>query len=324
MNKHFYQRKTGIGALALSLFLIISFLLSPFMFPVSMSNRLAKAETGMQATISSYLPGYDITDEEMDENAERIMNTYSQYVEFDGSGNYLRLSTEAYAHFGNTEAIEVYDYNFDDTNFTDEQLIAIGEIRMIYYNIEIMNQLVENELGYIDSNGEFVFTEFDNTMLSRWACWGFSLKWYKLSVNFDSDWAILFSILALIAGLWANFDSLDEYLCEAKSATTVEESIELGCKVVDKRIQNIIKNFFSDDAISEIIDLTSMLADVIRSASVVNTVLTTIFKYVIPDLEDSIIVLYKASKFGYGVKLTICWVPVWGQKWGLSIKPITQ
>ena len=318
MNKHFYQRKTGISALALSLFLMISFLLSPFMFPVSMSNRLAKAETAVEEQISSYLAGYGITDEEMDAQAERIASTYSQYVDFEPNGRYLSLDPSLYdAEY--RDAVEERNFDFDGANFTNEELAMIGDMRTIYTNISIMNALVDEELGYIDQYGEFIFTQFDSTMTARLRAWGYSIKWYKLSINLDSDLAIVFAAISLVTQISLNWSDLGNVIRELTDRRCLETCISGICATMPDDTYRAVA-YFSASKILEIYDILSVVSNAISEANVLNKVINIIMSYLLPELDDCIIVLYKALRFNHGAKLTMCWVPFFGTKFGLSIK----
>lgn len=319
MNKHFYQRKTGIGALALSLFLMISFLLSPFIFPVSMSNRLAKAETAVEEEISSYLSGYGITDEEMDEQAERIASTYSQYVDFESNGIYLRLDPLLYeAQYG--DAVENRDFDFDNANFSEEELLAIRDMRTIYTNINIMNALVDEELGYIDQYGEFIFTQFDSTMTARWRTWGCTLRWNRLTVNMDADWAKLIAAAGCVLNLVDGIDTLNDVIDELTNDDYMIEILAVGFNYLPEEISSRIISFFSDSKVQTLVDAISITVDLLETATVLGKVIKVLIEFLTPDIEDCIIVLYKACKFNYSMKLTCCWIPTWTTKWGISIK----
>ena len=108
--------------------------------------------------INSYLDNQDISDEEIEDEQERIHNKYRDYIQFDEAYlNYEELpyySTyrEAFPSF----PYEELEYNDDiyidylySLGLDKEDIQNVIEERNIIENIDIMNEAVANEEGYI-------------------------------------------------------------------------------------------------------------------------------------------------------------------------------
>lgn len=237
----------------------------------------------------------------------------------------------------------------------EEFQYKVATVRAIRRNLNAMNELVDEELGYINYAYEFVFyidpadveippmesnseqtppeepdpdpttppaeePPLDSAALS-WYWENPTLAWNKFSVNMGSGLAIIFSIATLIIqyGLYG-FDIFDN--------TSVNDMETIINNTITTCVLSV-----SDDLAAGFVGLVStplfgVLANVFSymlqftSHTPIIAVIRIVLSIMLPSLLDGIIVLYRAIAFNEGAELTACWIPTWWDKWGFSIKSV--
>lgn len=327
MLKKLFHKRTQVTALLLFLLCIFTFSLNSF----AQSIMIAKAEGEIYSEISNveldegtyvlkegeankYLTYPSVTDKYIEELEQDVEMEYYEYITF--------YSSELEFDFRNFKRI--YGDNFLDENYPidesmygEEELFEISTLRMINKNITAMNELVKEDIGYINDSYEFVF--FDD-YIELWALWNFSLKWNKLTLFMDSDAAIMWSLIVL--GLRTIFHgyNIKSTMASLSDDGALVAIVQECCLVLPSDLMSGFVGLFTDPVISILANSFSIILTMAGNANVFIKALQIVVSIVLPSIVDGVVVLYNACKYDKGIELKLCWIPTWKDKWGLSIK----
>lgn len=279
--------------------------------------------------INSYLDNQDISDEEIEDEQERIHNKYRDYIQFDGAYlNYEELpyySTyrEAFPPFP-YEEIENNDDIYIDYLYSlgldEEDIQNIIEERNIIENIDIMNEAVANEEGYIYDD-ELILYDLDAENYARWRAWNFKIKWYMLSVNFDADFAIVFSIVFLMINIFLGNSNI-ESIANAIQNADIEDLIMQAFFYVPNDLAAQLVALKSNEALSYLITIVPDIVDVLTYKGLIwKKIIRVVAKRVLPGIKDCLITLFYAVIENRGCYFQFCWFP-YKTKLGLKIQPL--
>lgn len=279
--------------------------------------------------INSYLDNQDISDEEIEDEQERIHNKYRDYIQFDGTYlNYEELpyySTyrEAFPPFP-YEEIENNDDIYIDYLYSlgldEEDIQNVIEERNIIENIDIMNEAVANEEGYIYDD-ELILYDLDAENYARWRAWNFKIKWYMLSVNFDADFAIVFSVLFLAANIFLVGLDLND-LTEAIENGDIQDLLMQAFFYIPDELAAQLVALKSNEALSYLITIVPDIVDVLTyRGKIWKKIIRVVAKRVLPGIKDCLITLFYAVIENRGCVIQLCWFP-YKTKIGLKIQPL--
>ncbi len=222
---------------------------------------------------------------------------------------------ETYGELIFDDSINIEDYVENEEDYFD-----ISAVRMIRRNIAIMNELVLEEYGEINDDGEFYFYSTDG-YVTRWRAWGFKLSWNKLQVNFDSDFAITFSIIFLILNIINEVETLiDTINAINNNDELITEVILEAFYYLPIDIASTMVAFFSSEILGYLTNFGGWITDILTSANITRKVFQILISILLPSISDCIIVLYYALSEYSSINLGLCWIPTWKDKWGFSIK----
>ena len=276
--------------------------------------------------INSYLDNQDVSDEEIEEEANRIYSKYSDYIQFDGTYlNYDELPCynayrEAFPPFENEEM----EYNEDmymtyllSMPLSDEDIINIFEERNIIENIDLMNEAVADNEGYIYDD-ELILDDPSIENYARWRAWNFKIKWYMLSVNFDADFAIVFSIAFLMINIfWGNSNIVS--IANAIQNADIEDLIMQAFFYVPNDLAAQLVALKSNEALSYLVTIVPDIVDSLMSGCFWRRFLQILFKKALPGMNDCLITLFYAVIENRGCYFQFCWFP-YKTKWGFKIQ----
>lgn len=279
--------------------------------------------------INSYLDNQDISDEEIEDEQERIHNKYRDYIQFDGAYlNYEELpyySTyrEAFPPFP-YEEIENNDDIYIDYLYSlgldEEDIQNIIEERNIIENIDLMNEAVANEEGYIYDD-ELILYDLDAENYARWRAWNFKLKWYMLSVNFDADFAILFSISFLIIDIFAyELSDVKEFIQNLQNDAATELLMQAFFYIPNNLAAQLVA-LKSNEAIAYLITLVPDIVSALTSKNIALKIMRIILSKLLPGIKDCLITLFYGLIENRGCVIQLCWFP-YKTKIGLKIQPL--
>jgi|GEM_PF-4049973 len=308
--------KTKIGTELTCCLLALLLLFTGVFFPSFGQKAYA---TSNDDNFESYLTGNNIPDSYIEEVDIYLVEKYQEYVHYDTF--YIEMeTTEVEEKYGEI----IYDYSIDTAEYVEneEDIFDIAAVRMIRRNIKIMNELVLEEYGEITDEGEFIFYTTDE-YVEQWRAWGFKLSWNKFSVNFDSDFAIIFSIVFLIPAVLVEFRSLADTVIGIKNNDDlIEYVVTEAFFYLPNEIASDLVAFFSSDILGYLVSLGSWAVYILTSSNVAWKVFEIVYGILMPSISDCVIVLYYAMAEYRGVELKLCWIPTWWDKWGLSIKTL--
>lgn len=301
---------------------LTSFLLIPILLFVSIVfpsfYKYAYAEVA-EAQFEQYLTGNNISDSYIEEVDDTLTEKYRQYIYIDEG--HIQMATteieEKYSEYIFNESIPAETYiEYEDEYFD------IAAVRMIRRNMSIMNDLVDEELGQISEDFEFVFYETDE-YVQQWRVWGCELRWNKIVAKFDSDCAILFSIIFLVGALAVEAGSLYTTISAIKNNDDLIATVVMEAFVyIPTDIAAQLVSFFSNEVLATLTTLGTTAIDLLTSSNIAWTVFEVIYGLLCPSLTDCIIILYYSISQNKGIDLKFCWLPTWREKWGFSIKTI--
>lgn len=279
--------------------------------------------------INSYLDNQDISDEEIEGEQERIHDKYEEYIQFDGAYlNYEELpyySTyrEAFPPFP-YEEIENNDDIYIDYLYSlglyEEDIQNIIEERNIIENIDLMNEAVTNEEGYIDGD-ELILYDLDAENYARWRAWNFKLKWYMLSVNFDADFAILFSISFLIIDILSyELQDVKEFIQNLQTDAATELLMQAFFYIPNNLAAQLVA-LKSNEAIAYLITLVPDIVSALTSKNIALKIMRIILSKLLPGIKDCLITLFYGLIENRGCYFQFCWFP-YKTKLGLKIQPL--
>ena len=275
--------------------LLVTLIICFSIFSTPVAN--AKAVSEMEV-LESKLSNSSITNDYVDEVSEEIEVIYEQYISYDSNEHmYLKID-------------EIPEEYYDEST-----------IEMIETNIYIMNQLVDEGVAMYDSQNELEI--INDEFAQQWAAWGFQISWNKLSVNFDKDFAKMFAFGCLAANVTLNINSvksLANYIGKDGfvSAILVDAFTYLPADIGS----GIVSYFTNSTVLGYLCDIFPIMVGCLTSSSIAGIVLSIIMPILLPSIVDCVIVLYNACRYNKGVNLKICWIPWFGDKWGLSLSSI--
>lgn len=348
-----------IEALILCLILTAIFLMTPFVNRVRYTYASAGDKPfgdydpydyfGMegeelQQYIDSHLSNNDVSDDKIEEMEQKAEEIFIDYLYFDGG--YLNLDTESIERDFANNYSEIYNtygnlYNLDYWVIGDEMRQNIEESMVEYYgeevaeelkfnigtvsyiknNIDLMNRLTDEEVGYITNDYEFEFFESDD-YVELWRVWGFKLKWNKITANFDSNWATVFSLITLIITFGDFCRDLNDAVCALSNEYVINDIILLAYNNTPGELTDSIIGLFNNKVLGILASIVSIASGILSSGSLVYRIIKIVISFLMPSTIDSLLVLFNSLLFNAGVQLTACWIPTWWDKWGISIKSI--
>ena len=179
---------------------------------------------------------------------------------------------------------------------------------MINRNISIMNELVDEKFGYINDEYELIFY-IEDEYVQQWALWGVKVKWNKVTMNMDSDAAIVVALVTLgLRTVFHGWDMRNTMIFMQDDAALV--SVLQETLLVIPPVISILANGLS------------ILLTIAGNSSIFIKVITLAISIALPSIVDGVLVLYNACKYDKGVEVKGCWIPTWKDKWGISIKSI--
>ncbi len=358
--KKLLKNHTIFTALFLCLIMAATFVISPFVnrrveavheeFENSAGNYnpsdyWALDGEELEQYLDSFMSNNDLTDDYIGSIEDEITEKFGDYVGPDPDTGILSLDTHYFEEnfaeersdicdiFGN-----VYSAQFDLDALTDEQVAIlnamlgddtegdnyrkeIAAVNMIRDNIALMCELADEEVGYINNNYEFVFYE-TNDYVQQWRLWGCTLRWNRLELKFDSDYAILFALLTLAirAGL-VGWDVVDALTVIDKDQM-IADILKIALMSLPSDIAAGMVGLYTDHVISDLANVVSIALQIVGNSSLFTRVTKLLLAKFVPSIVDGVVVLYNAIYYNKGVKLTACWVQTWRYKWGFSIKSI--
>lgn len=266
--------------------------------------------------INSYLDNQDISDEEIEGEQERIHDKYEEYIQFDGTYlNYEELpyySTyrEAFPPFPYEEIENNDDIYIDylySLEFDEEDIQNIIEERNIIENIDLMNEAVADNEGYIYDD-ELILDDPSIENYARWRAWNFKLKWYMLSVNFDADFAIVFSIVFLMINIFLGNSNIAS-IANAIQNADIEDLIMQAFFYVPNDLAAQLVALKSNEALSYLVTIVPDIVDSLMSGCFWRRFLRILFKKALPGLNDCLITLFYAVIENRGCYFQFCWFP---------------
>ncbi len=320
------KRKTKLISFLLILTLSFGCIIAPYygqqIYAKALENEF---DEEFDQLANSYLTGNDISDEYIDEQTEEITQQYIEYVHFDDNNASKRKliidETPIDMKYGAIIYEEEIDISEQIENEEDAYNIAV--IRMIHKNVNAMNQMVEEELGYINDDYEFEFNETDESY-ARWRMNKPIWSWNCVRIPADSDWAIFFASFFLffktafntVVSCMEAFDSLKT------KYEQLADKIQYALFYVPNDIATQMVAFFSNTMVSSLIGICSWVLQVVSSTHPFLRALFIIVDICTPSLLDCIVILYNAA-LNRSINVKICWIPTWWDNWGISIQ-ITQ
>lgn len=280
-------------------------------------------DTEEEIDYDTLLTGNDISDEYIEQLDEQVTDLYLEYIYLDNS--HIRMSTTPIEQkYGSIILLDDFITDMIDID-DDDDYFHIATVRMIHRNMEIMNELVDDEDGYIDENFEFFF--WDTSTLARFRAWNFQLKWNKITADFDKDFAVIASTIILIFRLRYDLregisdidDLIDKYYDDRDQLI-----VDLLLKVFIDLPSGIAVHFIAkqNEALAQIGNLSSMIIENLQNIPTFKKCLKKLLFSLIPDIKDSLSILYNSLFYQKGASIKVCWLPTYQDKWGISIKSI--
>lgn len=266
-----------------------------------------------------YLSSIDISNDHIEEISNYIEANYIEYVHYDGWN--IVFDMESFMEIYGEDFLD--EEKYDISRFSDEEIFEISTLRMINENISLMNELVNEDYGFINENFEFVLYTEDE-YVQQWRIWDFQLKWNKFTVNVDSDCAIALSIITLaLRTLFHGWNIRSAIHALADEGDAIIVSVLQECiAVLPSDIVSGIVGLFADPVISILANSFSILLTIAGNSSVFMKIISLVISITLPSIVDGVVVLYNACKYDKGAELKGCWIPRWRDKWGFSIKSI--
>ena len=284
-----------------------------------MTNQIVYASA--EENYEMRLTGADISEEYIEQLDEEVEMKYREYIVYDGPVHIEMEQTPIDQEYGSV----IYEYGIDPNDYVSnpDHIFDIAALRMIHRNINIMNELAQEDVGFISEDYEFVFFQEDEYVQPRWAFWGVQLKWNKLSVCADSDFATLISSVFLTGHLIFDIQSLYDTLVQIQTDEGfMQYLLNQAYFYMPADLQMEMAECFSLDVIAVLTESLVNTVDIFFSSNLAWTILDILYGYFAPSLEDCIIILLNSVVYYRGISVTACWFPTWFDKWGFSIKLI--
>lgn len=277
-------------------------------------------DTEGEIDCASLLTGNDISDEYIEQIDEDMTELYLDYIYLDGNHIWLE-TTPIEEKYGSIILRE--DFTTDMIHIDDEDdYFHIATVRMIHRNMGIMNDLVDDEDGYIDENFEFFFWNTPETT-SRFRAWNFKLTWNKLNVNFDDDLSILVAMIALaIQSVFGVSDPDDAISVLNREEDMVSDLIIDAIEEVPLGLYNKFLNFFTLEILLDIASVVDVVSIILNNSSIVTKIVSIFFSVFFPSEEDCIYILYNCYVYNSSTKTQLCWIPTLRDRFGFKIEVI--
>ncbi len=321
------KRKTKLISFLLILTLSFGCIIAPYygqqIYAKALENEF---DEEFDQLANSYLTGNDISDEYIDEQTEEITQQYIEYVHFDDNNASKRKLIIDETPIDRKYGAIIYDEETDISEQieNEEDAYNIAVVRMIHKNVDAMNEMVDEELGHINDDYEFVFDVTDESY-ARFRCYNFKLSWNGVSFNGDSDAAILFGGLALVIRVIFNSVKKDfqNAITELHNKTgALETAINVSLESLQGDTFYQLLSFFTNDTVYNLVNTCSFLIELFTGSVLIKKAIKIVIDHFTPTLLDGIIVLYQALKNYKGIQVKLCWRWSFRDSFGLSIKSI--
>lgn len=322
----------------IALFLCLLMLCTCTMIAFTKTARIAYAEE----ELDEYLTNSDISESDMEDLEYAISEQYSEYIYediyghigiswnvYDESDRYIMLDEaydgEIYNMINDDEVftMEFWTNEYENGVIDDYMLFDVVALKTITRNTDIMNRLVDAELGYINSDWEFVFYETDE-YVEQWRVWGFKLSWNKITVNFDADFALIISVIFLLGNIFSiSYDATD--MLDQLSRFTPDDLKEVFSDAMDVApfiLALEADRLLTDDVIYEFLDIFVACKKILTKGTPVLTVISIVLDVILPSIENNMAVLINTIKYQTGVNFKMCWIPWFGDHFGFSVKTL--
>jgi len=312
---------TKLMGCVLAMFLLFSCVIFPSYFGKAYAEPDApKADDPSNyEDFDEYLTGYDLSDEYIEEVDSQVVEKYERFIYVDEMEHIQMSTTEIEEKYGDNikENMEASDFVEDESEFFD-----VAAVRMIRRNLKKMNELVDQDLGEITEDYEFVFYETDE-YVEQWRMWNFKLTWYKVGAFFDSDVAILFSILLITPAILAEGINLSKTVSDIKNnEELIKFVIDEALLYLPTEIWAYIVSALSSELMGYIISACEWGLKILEASDKVWAVIKILYDILMPSVSDCALVLYNAAVRDRGVEIKLCWIPTWWDKWGLTFRSI--
>ena len=304
--KHIFTKlKMSVTALTLCFVTLVSLALMPFcrrivVFADGSINNIDYVE-------SLYTNG-GMTDEELAEGELEINETYGQFLAF------------------NEEDELTFSENIQSMDGLDPEIVE-----MIQNNVDAMNFLVEEGVGYINSDAEFVFTETDE-YFQQFRSWGFNLRWNRMWASYDKDYATIFAIFFLavsLKGIVGDFIKKPQQIDGSQIAAYVNDKSTLETLIYEARrtamasgLRSEIANFVKDQRLATLYLLVGEATSLVAGSTLFGKILKVALAFISPSISDCLLILYNAGRFQKGVSVTVCWIPTRRDRLGVTFKTL--
>ena len=202
----------------------------------------------------------------------------------------------------------------------EEDIQNVIEERNIIENIDLMNEAVANEEGYIYDD-ELILYDLDAENYARWRAWNFKLKWYMLSVNFDAAFAIVFSISFLIIDIFAyELSDVKEFIQNLQNDAATELLMQAFFYIPNNLAAQLVA-LKSNEAIAYLITLVPDIVSALTSKNIALKIMRIILSKILPGIKDCLITLFYGLIENRGCYFQFCWFP-YKTKLGLKIQPL--
>ena len=292
---HFFSKyKFHTLAILLCVFMSLSFCIFSFYMPKIV---FAVQPTSSPEDTATYFSNNNYTEEEIDRYTIESTEIFYDALSYDGE--FL---------------------TFDSTSVTPVSNEHNELVRMISANVDAMNELVREGVGYIDENYEFQPTVEDE-YLQRYTAYNFKLKWNKASACLDGNFAIASSLFFLISKIYFNGEkfkienSLD-YLTDETFIDSLLETAENECLSL---VASITFSTFDLDAIYNIASTMIDFRAILTASNLYLKIINIIIFLLLPSIADCSIVLYNSLFFDRGAKIVGCWIPTRKDRLGVSL-----
>lgn len=294
MNKFLSKPKFQFLTILLCIFMAIFFLSS-----YAISPKIAFAEDEEPVIyyepyeLAPYLSNNEVTEDEIDGWAEQYVEPYKEALYFDDDGELLIFEPWL---------VEEGPYHYEI-------------IETINTHVSIMNELVEEDLGYIDEDYTFQPTTREN-LAARLRAYNFTLKWNKLSIRFDRELSIDASLCFLASRIFFDCLRIDvenvvELISTEEYLTKLLNEVINDIKgEVNSKIASTLSTLRGEPEKAEMLSMLSLVEDVSKAPTLFLKAISIISAFFLPSILDSTIVLFSSLLFDYESTLTSCWIPI--------------
>lgn len=328
----------------------------------------------LESYIDSLICHEGVLSHELDQDTILL---YEQYIRYIGSdATYIVFDTsqlenekiamlesnypQVLSTFGNIYAPE-FEYSqmtIDDRAYLRELLLSnsdgvsaatieyeIASLEMVRRNVSMLNALVDEGAGTIDSNGNFSFDDtdseedlvdvfnednnivdpaFDHTRFT----WFFNVvhfSWRGFSLNLGSGIALVFSLFCIFSYLSANIVApIQAFQTLSRDDAIANLITELMVQIPNDLAAGLV-GLKSYGVLATLTNLLSIFLTITSSLSFTLKVITVAISLCLPSVVDCALVLYNAMTFYKGANLSYNWnVSSHWKYWGISFVPIEE